>query len=73
MPLLNYRTKIWTKITQTTNQVPDGQKKIKTKQPRALNTKQKNLSGQFFSPGQKGIYHQVEFRRPACLHCMSPA
>ena len=31
MPLLNYRTKIWTKIIQTTNQGPDGQKIIKTK------------------------------------------
>ena len=27
MPLLNYQTKIWTKITQDKNQEPDGQKK----------------------------------------------
>ena len=29
--------------------------------PRALTTRTKKLSGQFFCPDKKGIYHQVEF------------
>ena len=46
MPLLNYRTKIWTKITQDKNQEPDGRKKTKG----IANADKKNLSGQFFCP-----------------------
>ena len=42
MPLLNYWTKMWTKITQDKNQEPDGQKK-KTKG--IANADKKNLSG----------------------------
>ena len=45
MPLLNYRTKIWTKITQHKNQEADGQKQTKG----IANTDKKKLSGQFFA------------------------
>ena len=61
MALLNYRTKIWTKITQTTNQGPDGQKKTRKKTKALTMRTKKKLSGHFFWSGQKGIYHQVEF------------
>ena len=43
MPLLNYQTKIWTKITQDKNQEPDGQKN-----EGIANADNKNLSGQLF-------------------------
>ena len=57
MPLLNYRTKIWTKITQDKNQEADGQKQTKG----IANADKKNcldnflpgpffLSRQFFCP-----------------------
>ena len=50
MPLLNYWTKIWTKITQDKNQEPDGQKK---NQGHCLRRQKEFvwtifLSGQFF-------------------------
>ena len=36
---------------------------IKETKIEGIETRTKKLSGQFFLSGQKGIYHQVEFRR----------
>ena len=61
MPLLNYQTKIWTQNTRTTIQGPKGEKKIKTKKPRTLTKRTKEIVRNFFLSGQKGIYHRIEF------------
>ena len=60
MPLLNYWTKILTKITQTTNQGPDEQKILKTKNKGIDNTEKKICQDNFFVQ-KKGIYQKVEF------------
>ena len=54
MPLLNYWTKIWTTITQTRNQGPDGQKILKTKKLRALKRGPKKFIRKFFFVRTKG-------------------
>ena len=71
MLLLNYWTKIWTKITQAKKSRARWTEKRQQNKGIA-NADKQNWSGQFFCPdnffvltiflfGQKGIYHQVEF------------
>ena len=57
MPLLNYRTKIWPKSTAgwTENN--------KDKKFEGIDNADKKSVLIIFWPGQKGIYHQVEFRQ----------
>ena len=62
MPLLNYQTKNGHKLLRQQIKGPMDRK------PRALTTRTKKVVRTIILSGQKGIYHQVEFR--PCLLCL---